>query len=39
MIFIYYFINPIWSRAKNDDDNILSRDDLIRIHGEGFQDE
>ncbi|XP_025196335.1 uncharacterized protein LOC112595386, partial [Melanaphis sacchari] len=33
----YYFINPIWSRAKDDDDIILSRDDLIRIHGEGFQ--
>ncbi|KAL4152743.1 hypothetical protein QTP88_000576 [Uroleucon formosanum] len=36
MVFIYYFINPIWSRAK-DDDNLLSRDDLIRLHGEGFQ--
>jgi len=39
LLFIYYFVNPLQSRVADDDNRVLSREDLIRIHGEGFQDE
>ncbi|XP_060857430.1 uncharacterized protein LOC132935015 [Metopolophium dirhodum] len=39
MLFIYYFINPLRSRTADDDNRVLSRYDIIRIHGEGFQDD
>jgi len=39
MFFIYYFINPLRSPGADDDNRVLSREDLVRIHGEDFQDE
>ncbi|XP_022160046.1 uncharacterized protein LOC111026301 [Myzus persicae] len=39
MLFVYYFVNPLRSRAADEDNRVLSRDDLMRINGEGFQDD
>uniref|UniRef100_A0A2S2P9P4 Uncharacterized protein n=1 Tax=Schizaphis graminum TaxID=13262 RepID=A0A2S2P9P4_SCHGA len=33
----YYFLNPIWKR-ENEDDCIITRAELIAIHGEVFQE-
>ncbi|KAE9542406.1 hypothetical protein AGLY_003267 [Aphis glycines] len=34
----YYFLNPIWKR-ESEQDNILSRAELVAIHGEVFRED
>ncbi|KAF0722345.1 Uncharacterized protein FWK35_00024393, partial [Aphis craccivora] len=38
LYFYYYFLNPIWKR-ESEQDKLLSRAELITIHGEVFRED